>query len=196
MNLEEMSNEDLMSLSAGKNGFSSEASGIIYNRYNTKVKNYIYNFTKSYEKAEDMSQDIFLKIISNPSLYKKISGSKFKSWVFTLAKNMAINELRKSENKFTNVADFSEKEFLHPSSNLSHELDKEESFEVLNSKIKNLKFSFYDVLNKEYFKEMSYEEIVKATGEKLGTIKSRINHAKKKLKKLISSEYAERRPKV
>ena len=76
------------------------------NAYNELVKRYkdrLFNFVLRYfnnaEQAEDVVQDTLIKLYTHASYYKNIA--KFSTWIFTIAKNNALTELRKNKRKQT-----------------------------------------------------------------------------------------------
>ena len=63
-------------------------------RYKVKILNFLYRFVYDMDLAEDLAQETFLKVYLKKDSYREIS--KFSTWMYTIAKNLAFTELRKS----------------------------------------------------------------------------------------------------
>ena len=61
----------------------------------SRIMNFIYRFVVSRELAEDLTQEVFIKIYNGASNY--YPKSKFKTWAFTIARNVSLNEIRKNK---------------------------------------------------------------------------------------------------
>ncbi len=77
----------------------------IYERYSSPLFRYIYRFTANSEAAEEILHDIFLQLLGGK--YTQTSNASLKSWLYTLAKNKSINQLKKNsfEIKSTVIVD-------------------------------------------------------------------------------------------
>jgi RNA polymerase sigma-70 factor (ECF subfamily) len=84
-----ISDEELMILL--QNG-SEPAFNILYKKYRKKLVHFAHSLLHNKEQSEDLVQDVFIKLIQNPQLYK--SGNSFASWVFTIVKNNRLNIIR------------------------------------------------------------------------------------------------------
>jgi len=65
----------------------------LMHKYYPKVLNFIYRFVTSRESAEDLTQDVFIRVYKNRATYTP--QAKFQTWIYTIAKNAALNELRR-----------------------------------------------------------------------------------------------------
>ncbi|HAF07143.1 MAG: RNA polymerase sigma factor [candidate division TA06 bacterium 32_111] len=66
---------------------------IIFERYYEKVNRIVYSYTKNYDDAKDVTQEIFLKVYESLKSFKK--KSKFSTWIYRISVNMSISFLRK-----------------------------------------------------------------------------------------------------
>ena len=71
--------------------------GVLYDRYVHKVYNKCYGFSKSSEEAEDLTQDIFVKLYTKLNLYKP--KAKFSSWLFAFTYNHCVNYINRDNSK-------------------------------------------------------------------------------------------------
>src|ERR1035437_8441345 len=89
------SDEELMLLVGNKDTKAFEE---LYKRYSKKIHYYFFRMLgNDKEKANDFTQDIFLKVIEKNSSYNK--QLKFSTWLYSLATNMCRNEYRHTEVK-------------------------------------------------------------------------------------------------
>jgi RNA polymerase sigma-70 factor, ECF subfamily len=155
---------------------------VLVRRYQKPVICMINNLINDRHICEDIAQDVFF------TAYKKLATfdharSSFSTWLFTIARNKSINILRKKKIFPTNK--LPEKPDLHnPADRMEHKefYDKlEKTFQRLPAKQKTA-FVLAELEN------LSYEEIAQIEGAKIGTIKSRINRAKKKLRYILKNQ--------
>ena len=161
------------------------------NAYNELVKRYkdrLFNFVLRYfnnaEQAEDVVQDTLIKLYTHASYYKNIA--KFSTWIFTIAKNNALTELRKNKRKQTDslwtedgkVIDINSKE-----ESLESKVQNEIAIDQLNKFLDEIPENFRMAVVLRDFQELSYEEISTILEIPIGTIKSRINRGRIQLAK-------------
>ena len=156
------------------------------NAYNELVKRYkdrLFNFVLRYfnnaEQAEDVVQDTLIKLYTHASYYKNVA--KFSTWIFTIAKNNALTELRKNKRKQTDslwtddgkVIDINSKE-----ESLESKVQNEIAIDQLNKFLDEIPENFRMAVVLRDFQELSYEEISTILEIPIGTIKSRINRGR------------------
>ncbi len=169
----------------------NEAFNEIVERYKDKLVNFIYRYTGNRDDAEDFAQDAFLKLYKSKHLYKEIA--KFSTWFYTIALNTVRTNLKKKSRMNTlsinNYDVENEKDFdLHddspePDSIVGSQME----VEFIQKAINNLDKSFKEVILLRDVQNLEYDEIAKITGLPLGTVKSRINRGREKLKIVLSS---------
>ena len=164
----------------------------IVERYKDKLTNFLYRFTYDIDAAQDLAQDTLLKVYINKDSYKEIA--KFSTWVYTIASNLAKTELRKIKRRKTyTISDLStdDREFvLHRSDEESFE-DEEDTLvsgKILQKCLNILDDEFKNIIILRDIQELSYDEISKILKIPLGTVKSRINRGRFKLKDLLKKE--------
>ena len=164
----------------------------IVERYKDKLTNFLYRFTYDIDAAQDLAQDTLLKVYINKNSYKEIA--KFSTWIYTIASNLAKTELRKIKRRKTyTISDLStdDREFvLHRSDEESFE-DEEDTLvsgKILQKCLDVLDDEFKNIIILRDIQELSYDEISKILKIPLGTVKSRINRGRFKLKDLLKKE--------
>ena len=61
--------------------------------YYPRILNFIYRFVGNHSTAEDLTQEVFMRVYNNARKYRPKSG--FQTWIYTIAKNVALNDLRR-----------------------------------------------------------------------------------------------------
>jgi len=156
-----------------------ESFGLIVERYEKQVVRIIKNMTNNAESCEDIAQDVFF------TAYKKLAyfdpgRSNFSTWLFTIARNKSINAMKKK--RPVSMGELPEK--INPR-NPYDKLAERELFELLDRELLALPRGQRRAFVLAEFEELSYEEIAQIEGTRIGTIKSRVNRAKKKLRSAI-----------
>ena len=73
----------------------TKAFELLYLKYKDRIKYFVYNIVKDYEKAEDITQDTFVYVLNN----KVKEDSSFKCYLYMIAKSRAVNHLNKETKK-------------------------------------------------------------------------------------------------
>ena len=73
----------------------TEAFDRLFNKYLRRIVNFAYRFVRNREVAEELAQDIFLKVYENGAGYQ--AHAKFTSWIYRIATNVCLNEIRKPQ---------------------------------------------------------------------------------------------------
>ncbi|MFZ7102704.1 MAG: RNA polymerase sigma factor [Peptococcaceae bacterium] len=164
-------------------------------KYERKVYAIAYRFMGNPEDASDLSQEAFLKA------YQSIKGfrqeASFSTWICRIVSNVCRDELRKL--KRTNQTSLDEEVWLEEGSvakqlkdngpTPDQQCENNELKEYLQGLINNLSPEYRMVVILRDIKGYSYEEIAEIAGCSLGTVKSRLNRARKALRdKIILDE--------
>ncbi len=148
-------------------------------RYRERLFNFVLRYFNNKEQAEDVVQDTLIKLYTHASYYKNVA--KFSTWIFTIAKNNALTELRKNKRKRTeslwtedgNPLDINSKE-----QSLDQKTHNEFAINQLNRFLDEIPENFRMAVVLRDFQELSYDEISKILEIPIGTIKSRINRGR------------------
>ena len=157
-------------------------------RYKDRLLNFVLRYFNNVEQAEDVVQDTLIKLYTHASYYKNVA--KFSTWIFTIAKNNALTELRKNKRKKTDslwtedgqIIDINSKE-----ESLDSKVQNEIAIDQLNKFLDEIPENFRMAVVLRDFQELSYEEISKILEIPIGTIKSRINRGRIQLAKKMKS---------
>jgi RNA polymerase sigma factor (sigma-70 family) len=148
------------------------------------LKPFAINLTRDNEEANDLYQETLYKALSNKDKYSE--GTNIRAWLFTIMRNIFINNYRRKSKQKTIVADAQDMVLMNQQSTII------DSSAETNMRIKEIKKAIKDLPDifrtpfLLYFDGYKYNEIAEMLQEPLGTIKSRIHFARKLLKEQLS----------
>lgn len=179
---------------------------ILINRYLKPIYSFVFRYVGDGEAAEDITQEAFVKVWKNlkkfdPFLRGKqnkssapnrtCSGSAFKTWIFSIAKNTSIDWLKKKKAiPFSNFENEEGENLLtgilaDPAPLPNEILERVGITETVNAAMTQLAPKYRMVLFLRYNDHFTFREIAQVFGEPLHTIKSRHRRALAQLKKLL-----------
>lgn len=145
--------------------------------------NFAYQLTSNREQAQDLLQDTTLKALDNEDKY--VDNVNFKGWIFTIMRNIFINNYRQNVRKAT-VIDQTEDLYHLNVSQDSGLSTPEGSYAVKEISVALNSFSDdYRIPFNMFVAGYKYNEIAEAMNLPLGTVKSRIFFARKPLRKQL-----------
>jgi RNA polymerase sigma-70 factor (ECF subfamily) len=137
----------------------------------------------SRERAEDVYQEIFIRIARKRDLFK---GGSFASWLFAISRNLCLNALRDRADHLP-LEDVSET-LRTPAETVEYD----QSAELLRKAIDKLTPDLREALILRVYDGLSYNEIAEVTDTKLATVKVRIHRAKQKLHELLTPYFVDK----
>jgi len=163
--------------------------GFLIKCYLKPIYNFVYRYVSEAASAEDITQETFVKVWKN--LNKFDQRKHFKTWIFCLAKNTAIDFLRKKkEIPFSEFEDSAGNNFLVE--NLRNDallpeaiLEQQDLAAVLSVVLKRLAPLYRTVLFLRHNDHSTFREIADQLGEPLNTVKSRYRRAIIALRRII-----------
>lgn len=153
--------------------------------YRNKLFGYLWRFSDSRIIAEELFQETLIKAWNGIRKYSH--EKKFSSWLFTIAHNVAMDNLRKKKNR-RQFVEINEENIEHSFSNPEDQLIAKETFEKINQSISILSEKQKSVFLLRQNGEMSFKEISESMNEPLNTVLSHMRYAVKKIKKQIEKE--------
>lgn len=168
-----------------------------FNRLIEEHKNRVYRIALSLVKnptdAEDVAQDVFIKIYTSVSSFK--GNSSLATWIYKITYNMSLDFL-KSKNRrikrFKTLDDPEDAEILSLSDDSFLPEKAYENLELkkdLDAALEQLPEDQREMVTLKDVHGFSYEEIIEMTGLKEGTMKSRLNRARASLRKMLQSKW-------
>ena len=164
------------------NGDDSALAQIIA-EYKDGLVLYINGYVKDIHTAEDLMVDTFFKImVKKPLFFERYS---FKTWLYTIARNLAIDFLRKS----AKVSSVPSEELLSLSSSEEESLEKQiirkERDLELHRALRELKWEYYDAIFLTYFAGLTNGETAKVMKKSTRQVEMLIYRGKKALKEKL-----------
>lgn len=159
----------------------------IIKRYQNKVYSTVYSYTRDYEEAKDLTQEIFIKIYNNLPNFK--NKSQFSTYLYRVAVNRCIDWTRKKRLKTVSAMFFQEDDEVEIyeyiadlSCNPEEILLKEENGNIIRQEINNLPEIYRTVMIMFYFQDFSPQEIADILGIPRKTVDTRLYRARNMLK--------------
>ncbi|WP_432353015.1 RNA polymerase sigma factor [Sporosarcina sp. A2] len=173
----------LYALAAAKDRSAFET---LYDRYEKLVFSFAYRLTRDREIAEEVVQDVFVKLWNGTTTYQEHKGS-FSSWLLTVTRNKAIDEIRRL--KRHDHEPMIEKDLLiEQAISVEGAAEWNEERSAIRNAVKELKMDQQEIIELFYFKGFSQQKIADHCKLPLGTVKGRIRLALKHLKGFIAQE--------
>ncbi len=152
----------------------------LYVRYSDKLYGYLLKMLWYNEvRAQDLLQDLFAKIITQPHLFDP--QRNFKTWVYTIASNLCKNEFKRNEVRRGTVHGVEQFHTLSTDENLENKIQENQFRDALTEELKRLDDKHREVFVLKHIDGLSIKEISEITGANEGTVKSRLFYAIKKL---------------
>ena len=161
-----------------------------YNKFDTMtpmLNSFAYNLTKSIEDAKDLYQETAFRAMTNREKFR--TGTNFKAWLFTIMKNIFINNYRKKV-KANTIMDSTDNNYYINSGKIA--ISNKAGSNIMVSELKGMIGGLDESIKVPFMMHYSgykYQEIADYLELPLGTVKSRIFFARKELKDLIVKRY-------
>lgn len=171
----------------------SRAFDELVSRYQNRLLNFVYRTTGDRERAEDLVQEVFVRVYRH--IHRFDRSRKFSTWIYTIASNLAKNELRnRSRNPlvlFQTIRrnwedDDRPLQFEDPGSRPDDLYRKRHLREAVEDAVEKLPPHHRNVFVLRELEGKSYEEIAEITSCNLGTVKSRLNRARNAFASLVA----------
>jgi len=171
----------------------------IVQRYNRRIYNICYRFAGSGDDAQDLTQEVFIKMFRTLNTYDVGRGA-FMTWVTTITRNLLVDHFRKSkQDRVTESLDttpseqedampLSEKiEDKTPAADLS--VQSRETRELVHNALQKLSPELREAVILRDLQDMDYKDIATVLKVPEGTVKSRINRGRAELARLLQRTY-------
>lgn len=164
-------------MEAVKNGDLQQASAL-FERYHKRIFNFLARMTMDRELAEDLTQNVFLRMIKYRNSYR--DGNKFHSWIYQIARNAFSDHYQANKNRksdFTEVDKISDTMSDQEEGNIQEEREK-----ILHRSIALLNEEQRELLVLTRFQHMKYEEVAVIMETTVANIKVKVHRAIAKLR--------------
>ncbi|MCI0470052.1 MAG: RNA polymerase sigma factor [Candidatus Aminicenantes bacterium] len=156
---------------------------VLVERYKKKIVNFINRMIYDYDEAQNIAQDVFLKVYETINKYKM--EDNFSAFIFTIARNLTLNYIKKTKRTVTLSSFFSKQtEEKHFSSDAQQEEKYLENHdeETLVASLKELNENQRLALILKVYLDFSYKRIEEVTGWSVPKIETLISRAKNNLR--------------
>lgn len=191
--LNELTDEEL--IKEFQDNETLEAYEILVRRFKDPLTNFVFRFVGDKDASVDIVQDTMIKFYLNKDSYR--SFAKFSTWIYTIAGNLAKNELKRRRRRtIYSIHGNSDEErpmeirddsFIAP----DQAADSEIKNEMIQRALMKVKPVYREVVILRDIQGFSYEEIADMSDLSIGTVKSRINRGRAHLQKLLKNIYKE-----
>lgn len=157
-------------------------------KYFPRLLNFIFRYVHDREAAEDLTQEVFIRVYKSASQYKP--QSKFQTWIFTIARNLSLNELRRHKHRTISLdktfpSDEGElkKQVEDPrSTSPDEDILRKEKANAVKAAIDDLPESQRVAVLLRRYEQFSYQEIAQTMSVSVKAVKSLLSRAKESLK--------------
>ena len=188
--LTSLADEQLVSLYTEGN---NDAFDVLLNRYESKVFTYVSYFVRNREVAEDLFQDIFMRVVSTLRSDRYTEQQKFSSWLMRISHNIVIDYFRHQKNEKNISNDETEVDLfndirLSDENNVETQMIRQQNLNGLQDIIKMLPQNQQEIIDLRYFQEKSFKEIAALLNCSINTALGRTRYALINLRRL-AQEY-------
>jgi RNA polymerase sigma-70 factor (ECF subfamily) len=163
---------DEMIMEALKNGDLQQAS-LLFERYHKRIFNFLARMVMDREQAEDLTQNVFLRMIRYRTSYKE--GMKFQSWIYQMARNVFSDHYQANKNKQSKFADVEKMTDEIQEDNTSEEQEQREF--LLRRSLALLDDDQRELLVLTRFQHLKYEEVAVLLDTTVANIKVKVHRA-------------------
>ena len=184
---EQLSDDELI---AAILGGDRERFGDLVERYQGRLVNYLFRLLRNLEEAHELAQEVFLKVYQVLDRYDP--QYKFSTWLFRVAQNAAIDQIRRRRLKLVSLAqedaegEARDWDLPSPDRGPYGHLRNQERGEALQAAIDALPWEYRELILLRHFGELPYEEIARLKRMPLGTVKNKLFRGRQMLKERLA----------
>jgi RNA polymerase sigma-70 factor, ECF subfamily len=172
----------------------SKAFDMLLNKYQTRVFSYIIQLVQDHDLANDIFQDVFIKVVTHLKRKSYNHQGKFLSWVLRIAHNQVIDHFRKdskmpSAGKNSSNEDFNIFDVLKlEEASIEDEIIQTQILADVRSLVSQLPKDQMDVVQMRYFSGMSFQDIADKSDVSINTALGRMRYALINLRKMMKEK--------
>ncbi len=154
----------------------------LFERYHPVVYSIVHAIVRNREDVDDLVQEVFMKVLKGLVYFK--GESKLSTWIYAVARNHALNYLKRKETEYATLRRMSDEAEVQ-GADTDLEIIKGEEKSVVREALGMLRTKHRIALELRYMSEKSYEEIAEIMDVPLGTVKTYIHRGKLEMKDII-----------
>lgn len=165
---------------------------VLMRKYYARILNFIYRFLGNRQIAEDLTQDVFMKVYKSAFRYRP--RSQFQTWLYTIAKNACLNQLRRKRTMLVSLdqtfhaSDHELRtEIADPDANPDRELLQKERAAMIRAAVNALPDNQRMALILRRYENFSYAQIAATLNVTDKAVKSLLSRAKLNLKNKLAN---------
>lgn len=160
---------------------------MVVSTYGKRIFNLSFRYTNRREEAEDLTQEVFIRIYQNLKSYRSEAGS-FQNWLLRVARNLIIDHYRQAR-RFPQAGGSEELETMNIKDekvpNPHRVAEQVEASQFLQDGLQSLSPELKEAIVLRDLEGMAYQDIAEVLAVPEGTVKSRINRGRLELAKLL-----------
>lgn len=170
-------------------GGDRERFGDLIDRYQGRLINYLFRLLRNADDAHDLAQEVLVKVYQVLDRYDP--HYKFSTWLFRVAQNAAIDQIRRRRLKVVSLRQEDEEgegrdwDLPSPERGPYGELRNRERGAAIQEAIESLPWEYRELILLRHFGELPYEEIAKLKEMPLGTVKNKLFRGRQMLKEKL-----------
>ena len=175
----------------------------LVNLFNRRIFNICYRFTGSADNAEDLTQEVFIRVYRTLSSYESGKGS-FNTWLTTMARNLLVDHFRRSrQDRLTDSLDAPLTQdddsialadrLADSAPSAQQRVEAGEKQALVHAALQKLSPELREAVILRDLQDMDYREIAQALRVPEGTVKSRINRGRTELARVLARIYPQGR---
>ncbi len=158
-------------------GGDREAFKELYDLTARRIYFYLYRILRDESQAEDVQMEVYTQVWKGAGSFQ--AKSKATTWIFGIARNLAMNELRKKRNH-ANIDDYA-----HMPDQNQPDLDAPDRKRVLKKAMDMLSIKHKEVLDFVFYQQMNYQDIADLLDISINTVKTRVFYAKEAIREAM-----------
>ena len=154
-------------------------------RYKNALYNFVYRYIGDMPTAEEVTQEVFLRIYRAASKFKVIENAKVSTWIFKIAYNLSMNELKRRMRYLRLLNDHADEKDMVDRTQALESIENLELIEAVMSELSLIPENQRAALLLRVNQELSYREISEVLDVSVSSVEMLIFRARKHLKQHI-----------
>ncbi len=152
----------------------------LYDRLGQRVFRFVFRLVGDHQKAEDLTIDAFTEVWRSARKFR--GAAQVSTWVLGIARNLAMGHLRRNRVSLEELDD-----------SISYDPDPDQAYagrqleQLIRDALRRLPVIHREVLDLVFMQEMNYEQIACIVSIPVNTVKTRVFHAKAKLREILET---------
>ena len=162
--------------------------GILVKRYEEKMRRYARKFFSNDDDKKDIVQEIFIKAYINIKSFD--TKRKFSSWLYRIAHNELVNNLKKKNKSFLPLFDLDtfSPHYYFNNDNVNEKIDRKNTMKLIDKCFDELNVKYKEPIILYYLENLSYKEIADVMSIPVSTVGIRIKRAKKIMRSIFEKK--------